>query len=348
MTEYRCVILVVDDDAFVLNALKALLSIDYQVFAADSAEKAEEIFRQHTIDILLTDQRMPGKSGVELLEWTEENSPQTIRLLMTGFNEIDDAISAINTGHVYYYLTKPWRTGELLQILKNAAEKVTLVRKREQLLSELQRLNQELETRVETRTRQLQQANQLLELRNLELERLALTDPLTGLFNRRAIEELAQFEIKRHIRYPNALSIGLLDIDKFKDINTQYLFTGGDEVLKQIAKRLHSTVREVDSVGRMGGEEFLVIARETNYEGVAILAERIRSAIENTTIEYQGQKISVTISGGFVVAESGVKAELSEVLKLASRALSEAKETGRNRWVIHAVSAAEALESIPR
>ena len=112
----------------------------------------------------------------------------------------------------------------------------------------------------------MEEANLLLQQRTRELERLALTDPLTGLFNRRAMDELARFELKRHARYPSALTLGFIDVDHFKNVNTRYLLTGGDEVLKGLARILSSTVREVDSVGRVGGEEFLVIARETGAE----------------------------------------------------------------------------------
>src|SRR5262249_22005706 len=145
------------------------------------------------------------------------------------------------------------------------------------------------------RSRELEEANLLLQQRTRELERLALTDPLTGLFNRRAMDELARFELKRHARYPSPLTLGLVDVDHFKRINTDYLYTGGDEVLKGLARILSNTLREVDSVGRIGGEEFLVIARETNEEGAAHLAERIRATVEATPIPYDGNYIAITV-----------------------------------------------------
>src|SRR5205807_9767348 len=152
-------------------------------------------------------------------------------------------------GHVYYYLLKPRRTEELLQLLRNAAEKFSLERNRDHLLEELRQLNRDLERRVAERTRELEEANHLLHQRTRELERLALTDPLTGLFNRRAVDELARFELKRHARYPSPLTLGYIDVDHFKKINTDYLLPGGDEVLRGLARVLSSSVREVDSVG---------------------------------------------------------------------------------------------------
>jgi diguanylate cyclase (GGDEF)-like protein len=258
---------------------------------------------------------------------------------MTGYSELDDAVEAINRGQVYYYLLKPWRAGDVLQVLRNAADKLFLERKREELLLELQELNAKLERRVQERTRELQEANGLLEQRARELERLALTDPLTGLFNRRALDELARFELKRHARYPSPVAIGYIDVDHFKRINTEHLLTGGDEVLKGLARLLLGCVREVDSVGRIGGEEFLVLARETGGEGAAVLAERIRATVEKTPIRYHEHLIRITVSVGFAVAEVGVPADYLPMAELAAAALGSAKRSGRNRCEIRFVQA---------
>ena len=208
MSADRCSLLVVDDEPYLLPTLKALLAGDFEVRTAGGPDEAQALMEERPADILLTDQRMPRRTGVQLLEWAREHCPRTIRLLMTGYSELDDAVEAINRGHVYHYLLKPWRTEDLLQVLRNAADKFLLERKREQLLQQLQDLNRELERRVAERTRELEEANQLLEQRARELERLALTDPLTGLFNRRAMDELARFELKRHARYPGGLLPG--------------------------------------------------------------------------------------------------------------------------------------------
>ncbi|HBI44645.1 MAG TPA: hypothetical protein DDY78_17610 [Planctomycetales bacterium] len=326
-----CTLLVVDDEHYILTTLAHLLGADFSVLTANSAEAAKELFDRQPIDIILSDQKMPRTTGVQLLEWVRQNHPNTVRLLMTGFVELEDAIAAINRGHVYHYLLKPWRVEELRQVLRHAAEKFTLERSGEDLLEQLRQLNRDLEKRVTERTRELQEANHLLQQRTRELERLALTDPLTGLFNRRATEELARFELKRHARYPSPLTLGYIDVDHFKQVNTDYLLTGGDEVLRHLARILLGALREVDSVGRIGGEEFLVIARETNEEGAHILAERIRSTVEQSAIEYQGHSISITVSIGFAVAEVGVPADYQEMMEMAAGALRRAKETGRNR-----------------
>jgi diguanylate cyclase (GGDEF)-like protein len=205
---------------------------------------------------------------------------------------------------------------------------------RDPLLEQLRQLNCELEKRVAERTQALQEANRLLEQRTRELERLALTDPLTGLLNRRAIEELARFELKRHARYPSALAFGLIDIDHFKDINTRYLLPGGDETLKGLARFLTDSLREVDSIGRLGGDEFLILARETNLEGATRLAERIRAAMADISIPYESHIIRLSVSVGFAVADAETSADFDSLYHLAAAAVKDAKDHGRNCVVI--------------
>ncbi len=331
-------LLLVDDEPYILPALVALLRNDYVIHTANGADAAEQVIADHTIDIILTDQNMPRRTGVELLEWVRTHSPNTIRLLMTGYAELDDAVAAINRGQAFYYLLKPWRTEDLLQILRNAAQRFELERNNDRLMAELKELNQVLELRVAGRTHELEEANTQLQQRTRELERLALTDPLTGLFNRRAMDSLALAEVKRHARYNNPLALGVIDVDHFKVINTEHLLTGGDAVLRGLARVLTGSVREVvDSIGRIGGEEFLVIARETDEEGAIALAERIRGTVERAPLDYHGQTIPLTVSIGFAVADAGVPATYLEMIELAAAALQRAKTGGRNRCVIRCV-----------
>ena len=339
-TNHKCALLVVDDEPYILTTLSALLAPDFEVYTADCGETAQKIFQQHSIDLILTDQKMPGMSGVQLLEWVREHHPWTVRLLMTGFAELEDAVEAINRGKVYRYLFKPWRVDELIQVLREACQRFKLERQYEELLDQLRRAKQELEHRVQERTVRLEEANHELQQKNLMLEKLALTDPLTGLPNRRAIDRLADAEIRRRMRYPSSLALGLVDADHFKEINRQYLLPGGDQVLMDLAKVLIASIRTVDTVGRIGGEEFMVVAPETNVEGAVALAERIRSAIESFAFSYKDAPIQVTASVGFAVADLGVTTEYDQLKHQAAAALGEAKATGRNRCIIYSAPAA--------
>jgi diguanylate cyclase (GGDEF)-like protein len=328
----------VDDEPYILNTLSSLLGGEFDVLTAESGEAAQEVFARRSIDLVLTDQRMPRMTGVQLLEWVRQNHPRTVRLLMTGFAELEEAVQAINRGQVFRYLFKPWHADELVQVLHQAAHTFTLERSHERLVEELRRLNLELEQRVQQRTRELEEANHELMQKNKMLEKLALTDPLTGLPNRRAMDRLAERELRRRDRYPSALSLGLIDVDHFKRINEHYLLPGGDQVLVEMGKTLTASQRTVDLLGRIGGEEFLVVAPETNLAGAATLGERIRSSVEGHLFVYKEAIIKVTVSIGFAVAEAGVPADYDLMKHTAAAALAQAKVTGRNRCVLSSLS----------
>src|SRR4051812_35305244 len=137
VTKFRCSLLVVDDEPYILATLAALLTPEFEVLTADSADAAKQILEQREIDIILSDQRMPRVSGVVLLEWVRAHAPKTIRLLMTGFAELEEAVDAINRSQVFRYIFKPWRTEELMQTLRIAAHSFQLERSHERLLEEL-------------------------------------------------------------------------------------------------------------------------------------------------------------------------------------------------------------------
>ncbi len=344
MNRNKCTLLVVDDEPSILDTLKLLLTPEFDVLTVDCAEAAQKEFHAHEIDIILSDQKMPRVSGVQLLEWVRQNSPRTIRLMMTGFADLDEMIDAINKGQVFRFMLKPWHSETLLDILRTSARTFFLEQSNTRLLYELRDLNDklrevnvELESRVADRTKALEEAYHELEQKNKMLEKLALTDPLTSLPNRRAMDRLAERELRRRKRYPCALSIAMIDVDHFKSINDRYLLPGGDKVLIDLAKCLAGSVRTVDFIGRIGGEEFLVIAPETSMEGAVVLGERIRSTVESTEFVFKDDTIAVRVSIGFAIAEEGTEADYETIKHLAAAALSEAKKTGRNKCVFKTV-----------
>ncbi len=346
LPRYRCSLLVVDDEPYILTALATFLHSEFDVVTADSVDAAQRLFSEREIDIILTDQKMPRMSGVQLLEWVREKSPRTIRLMMTGYADLEEAVEAINKGQVFRYLFKPWKAEELLEVLRSAGHTFVLERDNRQLLHELQQLNEqlremnaELEHRVAERTRALQEAYQELEQKNRMLEKLALTDPLTNLPNRRAMDRLAERELRRRDRVPGPLSILLIDVDHFKSINERYLLPGGDKVLTDLAKALQgSTCAGVDSLGRIGGEEFMVIAPHTNMDGAVTLGERIRSGVETEEFVYKEELIPVRVSIGGAVVDASMETDYDALKHWASAALAEAKRTGRNRCICYSLA----------
>jgi diguanylate cyclase (GGDEF)-like protein len=318
----------------VLALLAAQLGGDFEVITACTAEQARGVLAQRSADIILSDLQLPDETGLSLLDWVRRTVPRTSRVLITGTARLEDAADAINQTSIHRLVLKPWRAEDLLQTLRAASRTLLLERSHEQLLDELRKLNLELEQRVVERTRELEAALSQLQQKNAILEKMALTDPLTGMPNRRAIDLIARKELTRRGRNPSPLTLALVDADHFKQINTDYLYPGGDHVLTWLAGVLQNSIRASDSLGRVGGEEFLVVAPGTDAVGAAALAERLRSAAELGMTTYNGHTIRVTISLGLAVAEAGCNATYDQLRECAASALKEAKESGRNKAVI--------------
>ena len=171
----------------------------------------------------------------------------------------------------------------------------------------------------------------------------ALQDPLTGLFNRRHLEERLASELAAAQRHGRELSLLLADVDYFKAVNDRHGHLAGDEALKMVAFVLRGAIRKEDVLARYGGEEFVVVARETGLQGARALGERIRRAVERSRCAWHGHDLGLTVSIGVTVsiglAEFIPGRSDRELLEAADRALYLAKQAGRNRVV--AVAAGE-------
>ncbi len=163
------------------------------------------------------------------------------------------------------------------------------------------------------------------------IERIATYDELTGLYNRRVINEIALKEKKRSDRSGASLCVAMLDVDHFKRFNDLYGHSGGDNVLRMLSAVLRGTLRETEHVGRHGGEEFIIVLPETTHERAAIPLERLRQAISATTISGLPADARVTVSIG--VAEYRRHEDILKTVARADAALYEAKRAGRNRIV---------------
>ena len=176
-----------------------------------------------------------------------------------------------------------------------------------------------LEKTVESRTSELQE-------KISEVEYLSLTDPLTGISNRRKIESVLKSEIDRTARTGNPVSVIIIDIDHFKHFNDTYGHGTGDKILKKFAETIISSIRVIDSAGRIGGEEFLIVCPETDVNGAYLVAEKLRTAIESMRVE---SLESITASFGCAALHSGENSD--NLISRSDKALYKAKDNGRNR-----------------
>lgn len=145
MSKEKIRVLYVDDEVHNLHSFKAAFRRDFEVFTAESAEQGRQVLSKEDIKIIITDQRMPQTTGVEFLESIIPNFPDPIRILLTGYTDIQAVIDAINKGKIYHYITKPWDEEQLRNIINNAYEVFALRAENKELIKSLLRVNEQLE-----------------------------------------------------------------------------------------------------------------------------------------------------------------------------------------------------------
>jgi diguanylate cyclase (GGDEF)-like protein/PAS domain S-box-containing protein len=166
-----------------------------------------------------------------------------------------------------------------------------------------------------------------------QVQRLAVTDPLTHLHNRRYFFEVAHREMERARRYQSPLSLIMIDIDRFKEVNDTHGHLIGDMVLKTIAERLKAQLREIDILCRYGGEEFVILLPDTTLEAVYQVAERLRQAIIQTPIQADDRQVRVTTSLGVAYMDAECS-QIDDLIRYADQALYQAKSAGRNQSIL--------------
>jgi diguanylate cyclase (GGDEF)-like protein len=323
----RDCILVVDDERGTTASLAELLGRKYQVLTAFSAEEGFRLLEEHDVALILTDQRMPGGTGVELLTRSLTLAPEATRILFTGYADIGAVIQAINDGKVYLYVTKPWQPEELEAVVRQGLERFHLFRENRELLERLQRANDELEDKVRTRTQELVRQNGVLEDAQQRIEELLRQDALTGIANRRRLDEALDQEVKRAERYGSSLSAILADLDHFKQVNDGFGHLVGDTVLQGSARVLRENARTTDLVGRYGGEEFLLILPNTDLSAATAQAERLRRALESRPATFRAEPVTASFGVASWMPGDGPQ----NLVAKADEALYLAKRKGRNR-----------------
>jgi len=289
-------ILIVDDTESNIDILMELLGDDYEIYAATDGETALEILEEEKIDLVLLDIMMPEIDGFEVCRRIRNNqrTKEIPVIFITALTDEESIEKAFDVGG-NDYITKPFKPKEILA-----------------------------RVRMQLRLKHYQE----------ELKRLASTDYLTGLYNRRYFFMIGNELLEIAKRYHKNMSVIILDIDKFKSINDTYGHDIGDVALKELSKTIKNRTRESDVVSRFGGEEFVILLPETSLEQAKKLAEDLRSSVEKIEINLpDNEKLKFTISIGVaeVKVESGEN--LEKAIKNADEALYIAKETGRNKVI---------------
>ena len=317
-------VLVVEDSPEISALIVLTLRIEgYQVSQAPDGERAFEMASSLVPDLILMDVMMPGLSGFQVAEkLKEQGSTRNIPLIfVTAKSELGDLVHGLETA--VDYISKPFAVPELVARVRSALR--------------MKRLQTEL-----------QQSND-------ELSRLALTDGLTGLLNRRGFDQQLEDEIWRARRFDHGLGLLIFDLDRFKSINDSWGHAQGDVVLRSFAEVLMNSSRRVDKVARFGGEEFALLLPATDAEGVEFVGEKVREATERMNVDCPpcgNAELHVTVSAGGVIvpslAESGPPvADLARgMFAIADRCLYAAKNGGRNRVMTRNSTDEEAAQAL--
>ena len=314
MSKVTTRILVVDDEAPIRTMVSQVLVAEgYEVVEAASAEDALKVFGEKHCPLVISDIRMGGMSGLELLDEVKRLRPQTLVVIMSAYVSIDSAIAALKAG-AYDYLIKPFEDLELIvSVVRRAMENIALIKERNSLVVHLKKSNKALK----------------------ELSRrfrdLAIRDGLTGLYNHGYLLDALAGEVSRAMRYDRPLSVIFLDVDHFKQYNDQFGHQRGDMVLKQVSQILKDEIRKTDIAARYGGEEFVLVLPETSKQDAFVVAEKVRKAVQESIANDVADEgpTTVTISAGVAsYMEDGTDA--TELIAKADAAVYTAKNDGRN------------------
>ncbi|HKM66975.1 MAG TPA: diguanylate cyclase [Candidatus Acidoferrum sp.] len=294
-------ILIAEDDAISRTLLERTLQrAGYDVIAVENGDQAlVELVKQDAPRLALLDWIMPEKDGVEVCREVRKRKEQayTYLILLSSRESKQDIVAGLESG-ADDYLTKPFDVDEL-------------------------------KARLRTGERILELEDRLVEARE-SMRFQATHDLLTSLWNRGVIVELVSREIMRSRRERSCTAVMMCDLDHFKSINDQYGHAVGDEVLREVARRLHLSVRSYDMVGRYGGEEFLVALNKCDAGSAVSRAENLRALIGGRPIQTAVKPVTVTISIGLALSHEFTDCPIDEIMRQADVALYAAKAAGRN------------------
>jgi two-component system, cell cycle response regulator len=297
-------ILVVDDNQDNIEIIATRLRFrGYEILEASDGEQALGLVRETAPDLILLDVMLPDIDGYEISRRIKgaEDLPFIPIILVTARDSTQDKVAGLDAG-ADDYLTKPINFPEL-------------------------------EARVRSMLRIKRLQDELAE-KNLELERLSISDGLTGLYNHRHIHGLLAEEYERVSRTHDCMSVAMFDLDRFKQVNDTYGHQAGDRVLVELADILRETARDIDRLGRYGGEEFMALLPETCLEDAAVFVERVRREVARRRFDIgRDEPLRMTLSAGVATYPHEMIDSVETLVRLADEALYAAKAGGRDRIV---------------
>lgn len=323
-------LLLVDDEEDITAALARLLRGDgYKILRAHSAREGLELLTQHTVGVIVSDQRMPEMTGVEFLSQVRGLYPKTIRMVLSGYADLNSVTDAINRGAVYKFLNKPWENDALCATVHDAFRHYELKQEEERLAAEIQlareqleRINQELAASVARKENQIQHISHY--------------DALTGLPNRLLFYDRLQQVLEQAQRDDRMAAVVLLNLDRFKQVNDSFGHPIGDQLLQSVALRLEDHLRAGDTVARMGGDEFaFVLGNMHNAHDAGDMAQIILDSFARDAITIGDSEIFAGASIGISIYPLDGP-DTTTLMKNADAALAHAKSEGRNNYQYYA------------
>ncbi|CAN5788952.1 diguanylate cyclase [soil metagenome] len=297
-------ILVVDDNQDNIEIIATRLRFrGYEILEASDGAQALAHVRDSAPDLILLDVMLPDIDGYEISRRIKgsEDLPFIPIILVTARDSTQDKVAGLDAG-ADDYLTKPINFPELEARVRS--------------MLRIKRLQDELEEK------------------NRELERLSISDGLTGLYNHRHIHELLAEEYERVARTHDCMSVAMFDLDRFKTVNDTYGHQPGDRVLVEFSDILRNTARDIDRLGRYGGEEFIALMPETCIEDAAVFVERVRREVSRHHFDIgRDEPLHMTTSAGVATYPHDLVDSVETLVRLADEALYTAKATGRDRIV---------------
>jgi len=299
-TPFR-VVLIEDDPAIVRLLRKVLDGTGMEVIACSTGAEGLEVLDRREWELCLLDRGLPDFDGIEICRHVKANARFDARqvIMLSGYDSLDARVEALNLG-ADDYITKPFHSAEVL-------------------------------ARVNASRRVVEMQQQLVDMAR-QLEELSGRDDLTGIFNRRHFGTTLDRAFDHSHRYHRPLSVAIIDVDRFKDINDSFGHQAGDAVLAEVARRFSGSVRSSDYLARFGGEEFVVLLPETQLDDAVSFGEKLRAAIASAPVPIdEGRALPVTVSVGAASLAHTTFNSSSEMIAAADQALYRAKRNGRNR-----------------